>query len=84
MFEKTHSLIVRSDRGRKPVLEEVVTNVATAMIDMSQRTLFGSSSGVLGVARELDLNVSMVWKAPNSPLLSIQDNLIETTLTYPF
>src|SRR5215813_6425209 len=60
-FEETGSLTVRSGRGRKPVSEEVITDVATAIVERSQGTIGGSSSA-RGVARELDLNVSTVWK----------------------
>lgn len=52
-FEETGSLIIRSGRGREPVSEDVITDVATAIVEGSQGTIAGTSSA-WGVARQLD------------------------------
>ena len=60
-FEETGSLTIRAGRGRKPVSEDAITDVATAIVEGSQETIAGTSSA-RGVARQLDMNYSTVWR----------------------
>lgn len=67
-FEETGSLTTRAGRGRKPVSEEIITDVpsanfllATAIVEGSRGTVAGSSSA-RDVARQLDMNYSTVWR----------------------
>ena len=54
-IEKTGSLTVRPGRGRKPVSEDTITDIATAIIERSQTSTAGDSS-TRGVARQLDVS----------------------------
>lgn len=60
-FEETGSLAVRPGRGRKPVSEQTATDVATALVESSHGAVAGSSSA-RGVARQLEMTPSTVWK----------------------
>lgn len=70
-FKKTGSLIVQLGSGSK-----TVSDIATAIVNSSQRAIAGSSS-TQGVAWQLDLNISVLWKVLQQiPLLSIQNQLL--------
>ena len=60
-FEEMGSLTIHAERGHKPVSEDVITDVATAIVKGSQGTISGTSSA-RGVARQLDMNYSPIWK----------------------
>ena len=60
-FEETGSLTIRAGRGRNPASEDVITDVATAIVERSQGTIAGTSS-TRGVARQLDMNYSTAWR----------------------
>ena len=60
-FEKKDSFTTRLGRGRKPVLEDTITDVATAIVERNQTSTAGDSSTRL-VARQLDVSASTVWK----------------------
>ena len=60
-FDETGSLTIRSGRGRKPISEDVITDVATVVVEGSQGTIADTSSS-RGVARQLDMNYSPIWK----------------------
>lgn len=60
-FETTGSLTTRPGRGRKPVSEDTITDVATAIVERNQTSTAGNSS-TRGVARQLDVSASTVWK----------------------
>ena len=59
-FEETGSLTIRAGRGRKPVSEDVITDVATAIVEGSHGTIAGTCSS-RDVARQLNMNFSTVW-----------------------
>ncbi|KAF8764126.1 hypothetical protein HNY73_022240 [Argiope bruennichi] len=50
--KKTSSFATRPDRGRKPVSEDTITDVETAIIERNQTSTDGNSS-TLGVAYNL-------------------------------
>lgn len=60
-FEKTGSLKVQSGRGRKPVPQDTIEAVATAIVDRGQDNIAATSSA-RGVARNMDMPYSTVWK----------------------
>ena len=60
-FEKTGSLTTRPGRGRKPVSEVTIIDVATAIVERNQTNTAGDSN-TSGVARQLDVSASTVWK----------------------
>ncbi|GFW77701.1 transposable element Tcb2 transposase [Trichonephila clavipes] len=62
------SCITLPDRGYKRVSEEVITDVATTIIDGSQGAVAGSSS-IQGATRLLDMNFPPVWKVLGRVLL---------------
>lgn len=60
--------------------EQAVTEVATAIVDSSLRTIAGSNSRPQYVARELELNLSRYGKScAELSTLSIQYQLFTTT-----
>lgn len=60
-FEKTGSLCVQRGRGRKPISAEVVSEVATAVVEQSLTNDHGISSA-RSVSRQLGMSYSTVWK----------------------
>ncbi|XP_035226341.1 uncharacterized protein LOC118198705 [Stegodyphus dumicola] len=60
-LEETGSLTIRAGRRRKPVCEDVITDEATAIGEVSQGTIAGTSSA-RGVARQLGMNYSTVCR----------------------
>ena len=60
-FKETGSRTIRAGRGRKPVSEEVITDVAPAFVKGSQETISGSRRA-WSVARQLNMNYSTVWR----------------------
>ena len=60
-FETTGSLGVQRGRGRKPIGAEVVSEVATAVVEQSLTNDRGISSA-RAVSRQLDVSYGTVWK----------------------
>ncbi len=60
-FEKTGSMKVQLGRERKPVSQDTSEEVATAIFDRSQYSIADTSSAS-GVARNLEMPYSTVWK----------------------
>ena len=60
IFKDTESLAIQEE-GVRPVLEEVITKVAVAIVEGSQGTTAGSSSAQ-GEAQPLDMNCSTAWR----------------------
>ncbi|KFM73345.1 hypothetical protein X975_03228, partial [Stegodyphus mimosarum] len=60
-FEKTGSLKVQSGRGRKPVPQDIIEAVATAIVDRAPDNI-AATSNARGVARNMDKPYSTVWK----------------------
>ena len=70
-FEETGFLTTRPGRGRKPVSENTILDVATAIFGRNQ-TSTACNSNTRGVARQLNVSASTVWKVlrKNSSILS--------------
>jgi hypothetical protein len=60
-FEITGFLKVQSGRGQKPVPQDKIEEVATVIVDREQDSIADTSSA-RGVARNLDMPYSTVWK----------------------
>ncbi|KFM77225.1 hypothetical protein X975_20207, partial [Stegodyphus mimosarum] len=60
-FEKTGSQKVQSGRGRKPVSQDTIEAVATAIVDRGPDNIAATSSA-RGVAWNMDMPYSTVWK----------------------
>ena len=60
-IEKTGSFTIRPGRGWKPVSEDTVTDVAIAIVERNKTSTAGDSS-TRGVARQLDVSASTIWK----------------------
>ncbi|KAF8797271.1 hypothetical protein HNY73_001556 [Argiope bruennichi] len=55
------SYAARPSRGRKPVSEDTTTDVATAIVERNQTGTAGKQR-TRGIARQLDVSASTVWK----------------------
>ena len=60
-LEETESLTIRAGREHKPLSEDVITNVATAIVEKSLGT-FADTSSARGVAWKLIMSYSTVWR----------------------
>ena len=60
-LEEMGSLTIHAGRGRKPVSEDAITDVATAIVEGSQGTITGTSSARV-VALHLEMNYFTKWR----------------------